>query len=110
MVSPRLVDGRPHCTTQDRSAVHVLYFERSFSFDEQFDGIQVSSIRGPVQGGQSGAGACGRINTLLQQEIGDVGSTIKARAGERFIQCLRLVVKIPLLVPRDDATWVAVER
>src|SRR5947208_3297343 len=82
VVRPGLMDGGPHRRAQNRATVHVLYFERRFSPDEQLDRIQLSTICRPVKAVQSGVGPCGRIHTLDQEKVGDTGSTKKTRTGE----------------------------
>ena len=110
VVNARLVYGGPGCATQNRSAVHVLLLERSLPFDEQLDRIQVSAVCRPVQRRQPGSGPRRRIDSLSEQELGHAGSTQKTRARERFDKRLRLVVKQPILVPLDYATFGAVKR
>jgi hypothetical protein len=54
MVDLGLVYGRPNRLTQNRSAVHVRFFNRNFSFNQQLDDIQVSAGRSVVKAIQSG--------------------------------------------------------
>src|SRR3989454_10670924 len=88
IVDPRVtVDSSPHRLPACRPAVDVLLFERSASFQEQLDRIQLSANHGPVQAGLSDVRLCAQIYAPLQQEIDDAISAILTGPREA---CLHL--------------------
>src|SRR5215813_2783457 len=64
VVGAGFLDSGPYRTSQNRSAVHVLLFKRSFVLDEQLDGFQVSVVGGPMKAPQPGADPRSRIDAL----------------------------------------------
>src|SRR5258707_4375968 len=85
VIGSALVTGRPKGLAENRTAVHVCYFKRNFSFNQQLDNIQVSTRRGVMKSVQSGVVPRKRIDALIQQELNVAGSTQHASPGERLL-------------------------
>ena len=77
MIGSRFVDGRPDCRSECCAAIHASRFERSLCADEEPHRFQLSTIRCPVEGVQTGARPSRGIDALLQQVLRDARAARK---------------------------------
>src|SRR5262249_17010937 len=85
-----IVEGRPKSLPQNGPVVHVFLFERDFSFEKHLHCLQVSCMRGVVKTCLSTVDLRTRINSLVQQELSDAGSTAHTSLDERHLHlCFR---------------------
>src|SRR5258708_4488060 len=82
VIGSALVTGRPNGLAENRTAVHVCYFKRNFSFNQELNNIQVSTRRRVMKSVQSGVVPRERIDALIQEELNVAGSTQHASPGE----------------------------
>ena len=109
VISPRLVNGRPHRRTQNRSAVHALRFQRRLSLDQQLDGLQLPTIRSPVKA-VNPVPSPAKDDALVQQEFRDASSTQKTSTRQCLSSACGSSAKYPFSYHRTMSDRIAAQK
>jgi hypothetical protein len=57
VIGPGLVDRRPYGSTEDRASIPAAGLDRYLAEKQQTDGVQLSTVRGPMKSVEARAGA-----------------------------------------------------